>query len=68
MKIACLSIMLLVLSFQMKGQKDYVKYQTFDEYKMEGVGEGKIKRPYVLVKKEVDTIFVIKSMFFLFLK
>ena len=55
-------IMLYMLSFHLKGQTDYVKYQTFDEYKMEGVGyDKKIKRPYVFVKKEVDTISVIKS-------
>jgi hypothetical protein len=53
--------MLLVLPFQTKGQGDYIRYQTFDEYKMEGVGDKKIKRPYVLVKKEFDTISVIKS-------
>ena len=28
MRIACLSVMLLMLSFQMKGQDGYVKYQT----------------------------------------
>jgi hypothetical protein len=28
---------------------------------MEGIGDGNIKRPYVLVKKEFDTISVIKS-------
>ncbi len=50
-----------MLFFQMKGQNGYVKYQTFDEYKMEGVGNKKIQCPYVLVKKEADTIFVIKS-------
>jgi len=61
MKIVCLSVMLFVLSFQIKGQNGYIQYQTFDEYKMEGVGKEKIKRPYVLVKKELDTIFVIKS-------
>jgi hypothetical protein len=41
--------------------KGYVKYQTFDEYKLEGVGNFNIQHPYVLVKKEIDTIFVIKS-------
>jgi len=56
-----ISIILFMLSFQMKGQDGYVRYQTFDEYKMEGVEAEKTKRPYVLVKKEVDTIFVIKS-------
>ena len=61
MRIACLSVMLLMLSFQMKGQKDYVKYQTFDEHKLKGVGRFNIKEPYVLVKKRLDTIFVIKS-------
>jgi len=45
----------------MKGQKGYVKYQTFDEHKLKGVGRFNIKEPYVLVKKELDTIFVIKS-------
>lgn len=54
-------ILLLFTSFQMNGQKGYVKYQTFNEYKMEGVGVEKIKRPYVLVKKEFDTMSVIKS-------
>jgi hypothetical protein len=53
--------MIFVLSFQIKGQNSYVKYQTFDEYKMEGIKDEKIKRPYVLVKKEFDTISVIKS-------
>jgi hypothetical protein len=50
-----------MLLFQTNGQDGYVKYQTFDEYKMEGIGNEKIKRPYVLVKKESDTVFVIKS-------
>ena len=45
----------------MKGQDGYVKYQTFDEQKLKGVGRFNIKEPYVLVKKELDTIFVIKS-------
>lgn len=49
-----------MLLFQTKGQDNYVKYQTFDEYKMEGIGTKKIKRPYVLVKKENDVIFVKK--------
>jgi len=43
------------------GMKGYVKYQTFDEYRLEGVGNPNIKCPYVFVKKEFDTIFVIKS-------
>lgn len=60
-KIVYLLIILSVLSVQVKGQNDYVKYQTFDEYKLEGIGEKKIKRPYVLVKRENDTIFVVKS-------
>ncbi|MBO4581829.1 MAG: hypothetical protein J5701_06055 [Bacteroidales bacterium] len=60
-KIVYLLIILSVLSIQVKGQNDYVKYQTFDEYKLEGIGEKKIKRPYVLVKRENDTIFVVKS-------
>jgi len=38
-----------------------MKYQTFDEYKLEGVSTIKIKKPYVFVKKTIDTIFVIKS-------
>ncbi|MCL2131017.1 MAG: hypothetical protein FWH36_00960 [Lentimicrobiaceae bacterium] len=54
-------ILLLFTSFQMKDNKEYVKYQTFDEYKLKGVGRFNIKEPYVLVKKELDTIFVIKS-------
>ena len=41
--------------------KGYVKYQTFDEYRLEGVGNSNIRKPYVLVKKELDTISVIKS-------
>lgn len=53
--------MLCMLSFQMKGQNGYVKYQTFDEYKLMGIGHSDIRDPYVLVKKEADTIFVIKS-------
>jgi len=54
-------ILLLFTSFQIKGQKDYVKYQTFDEHKLRGIGRFNIKEPYVFVKKELDTIFVIKS-------
>jgi len=55
------SLILLFTSFQMKGQKGYVRYQTFDEYKLKGAGHSNIREPYVLVKKERDTIFVIKS-------
>jgi len=55
-----IALFFVIFSFQMKGQDGYVRYQTFDEYKMEGVGAEKIKRPYVLVKKENDTIFVKK--------
>ena len=40
---------------------EYVKYQTFDEYKLMGVVCSDIKEPYVLAKKELDTIFVIRS-------
>jgi len=39
----------------------YNKYQTFDEYILDGVVTNNVKSPYVLVKKTNDTIFVIKS-------
>jgi len=45
----------------MKESKEYVKYQTLDEYKLMGVECSDIKAPYVLAKKMLDTIFVIKS-------
>ena len=45
----------------MENNKEYTKYQTFDEYKLMGVRRFIIREPYVLVKKELDTIFVIKS-------
>ena len=62
MKNSCLILMLLfMLSCQIKQQNGYIQYQTFDEYKLIGVGNTEIKEPYVLVKKELDTIFVIKS-------
>lgn len=62
MKFYSIILLLLFISFsQMKDNKGYIKYQTFDEYKLIGVGTFNIKEPYVLVKKELDTIFVIKS-------
>jgi hypothetical protein len=48
-------------SCQVDNMKGYVKYQTFNEYKLEGVNSSHIKNPYVFVKKELDTVFVIKS-------
>jgi len=54
-------LLLLSISCQMENNKEYTKYQTFDEYKLMGVGNTNIKEPYVLIKKELDTIFVIKS-------
>ena len=52
------SIIILVLltscqmaSCQTANNKGYIKYQTFDEYKLEGLGHFNIKEPYVLVKK-----------------
>ena len=55
--LACFTALLSCES-RMKG---YVKYQTFDEYTLEGISKSNIKYPYVLVKKTSDTIFVIKS-------
>lgn len=43
--------------------KGYISYQTFDEYTLDGVtfsSEGQ-KAPYVLVKKEKDSIFIMFS-------
>lgn len=41
----------------------YVKYQTFNEYILKGVpgNSDNLKSPYVLVKEDIDTIFVIRS-------
>jgi len=62
MKIYTVIILLLFnISCQMENNKEYTKYQTFDEYKLMGVRRFIIREPYVLVKKELDTIFVIKS-------
>jgi len=47
--------------YQIEDSKEFVKYQTFDEYKLMGVGLIDIKEPYVLVKKELDTISIIRS-------
>ncbi|MBB4044376.1 hypothetical protein [Bacteroides reticulotermitis] len=41
----------------------YVKYQTFNEYILKGVPGNidNLNSPYVLVKEDIDTIFVIRS-------
>lgn len=39
--------------------KGYMKYQTFDEYSLKGVNSNKeIVNPYVIIKREKDTITV----------
>ncbi len=43
------------------GRDGYVKYQTFNEYKLRGEGTKNIVSPYVYVKKTKNTISVIRS-------
>lgn len=56
-----LMICICWLSFYFQGYCQFVRYQTFDEYKMEGITNKRIRRPCVFIKWESDTIFVIKS-------
>lgn len=61
MKNIYLLIFLLLVFFEANSQQKFVKYQTFDEYKMQGIKEKRIKYPCVYIKENGDTIFVRKS-------
>jgi hypothetical protein len=45
----------------LKEIKGYRIYQTFNEYKLQGIGTTNIKFPYVYVRDEKNAIYVIKS-------
>ena len=61
MKYIYLLIFIWVACFEANCQPKFVKYQTFDEYKMQGIKEKRIKYPCVYIKENGDTIFVRKS-------
>ena len=61
MKYIYLLIFILVACFEANSQPKFVKYQTFDEYKMQGIKDKRIKYPCVYIKENGDTIFVRKS-------
>lgn len=48
-------------SCQMRNFKGYDKYQTFNEFELKGVNSPKLQSPFIFLKRESDTIFVVKS-------
>lgn len=50
-----------IMSCQMSNFKGYDKYQTFNEFDLKGVNSPKLQSPFIFLKRESDTIFVIKS-------
>lgn len=61
MKNIYLLIFLWVVFSEANCQPKFVKYQSFDEYKMQGIKEKRIKYPCVYIKENGDTMFVRKS-------
>lgn len=61
MKNIYLLILLWVVLFEANCQQKFVKYQSFDEYKMQGIKDKRIKYPCVYIKENGDTMFVRKS-------
>ncbi len=55
------SVSLTETQDRLKEIKGYRIYQTFNEYKLQGIGTTNIKSPYVYVRDEKNAIYVIKS-------
>lgn len=56
-----LVLVFLLISCQ-NTSKEFIRHQTFDEYKLKGINtHSGIKSPYVFIKTGLDTITVIKS-------
>lgn len=56
-----LLVVMFLLSCQMKDLNGYDKCQTFNEFELKGVNSPNLQPPFIFLKKESDTIFVIKS-------